>query len=43
MLYVPLGFENGLTTDELVDSRAYVSAIAQKELDTIQQQAPPPS
>ena len=31
MLYVPLDFENGLTIDALVDSGAYVSAIAQKE------------
>ena len=40
MLYVPLDFENGLTIDAHVDSGAYVSAIAQKELDRIQQQAP---
>ena len=40
MLYVPLDFENGLTIDALVDSGAYVSAIAQRELDRIQQQAP---
>ena len=40
MLYVPLDFENGLTTDAFDDSGAYVSAIAQKELDRIQQQAP---
>ena len=40
MLYVPLDFENGLTIDALVDSGAYVSAIAQKELDRIQQHAP---
>ena len=39
-LYVPLDFENGLTIDALVDSGAYVSAIAPKELDRIQQQAP---
>ena len=39
MLYVPLVFENNLTIDALVDSGAYVSAIAQKELDRIQQQA----
>ena len=31
MLYVPLDFENGLTLDALVDSGAYVSAIAQKK------------
>ena len=40
MLYVPLDFENGLTIDALVDLGIYVSAIAQKELDRIQQQAP---
>ena len=40
MLYVPLDFENGLTIDALVDSVAYVSAIAQTELDRIKQQAP---
>ena len=40
MLCVPLDFENGLTIDALVDSRAYVSANAQSELDRIKQQAP---
>ena len=40
MLYVPLDFENGLTIDALVDSGAYVSAIAQKQLDRIKQQTP---
>ena len=40
MLYVPLDFENGLTIDALVDSRAYVSAITQTELNRIKQQAP---
>ena len=40
MLYVPLDFENGLTIDALADSGAYVSAIAQKELDRMKQQAP---
>ena len=40
MLYVPLDFENGLTIDALVDSGAYVSAIAQKEMDRIKQQTP---
>ena len=40
MLHVPLDFEYGLTIDALVDSGACVSAIAQKELDRIQQQAP---
>ena len=39
MLYVPLDFENGLTIDALLDSGAYVSAKAQKELDRIKQQA----
>ena len=33
LLYVPLDFESGLTIDALVDSGAYVSAKAQKELD----------
>ena len=40
MLYVHLDFEKGLTLDALIDSGGYVSAIAQKELDRIQQQAP---
>ena len=40
MLYVPLDFENGLAIDVLVDSGAYVSAIAQNELDRIKQQSP---
>ena len=40
MPYVPLDFENGLTIDALVHSGAYVSAIAQTELDRIKQQAP---
>ena len=40
MLHVPLDFENGLTIDALVDSGAYRSAIAQKELDRIKQQSP---
>ena len=39
LLYVPLDFRNGLTIDALVDSRAYVSAIAQTELHRIKQQA----
>ena len=39
ILYVPLDLENGLTIDALVDSGAYVSAKAQKELDRIKQQA----
>ena len=40
VLYVPLDFENGLTIDALVDSVAYVSAIAPKKLDRIKQQSP---
>ena len=39
MLYVPLDFENNLTVDALVDSGAFVSAIAQDDLDTIKQKA----
>ena len=35
MLYVPLDFENNLTVDALVDSGAFVSAVAQDDLDTI--------
>ena len=41
MLYVPLDFKNGLTIDALVDSGAYVIAIAQKGLKRIKQQSPP--
>ena len=40
MLYVPLDFKNSLTIDVLVDSWAYVSAIAQTELDRRKEQAP---
>ena len=40
MLYVPLDFENSLTIEALVDSGAYVSAKAQKDLDRVKQQAP---
>ena len=40
MLYVPLDFENNLTADALVDSGAFVSAIAQDDLETIKQKAP---
>ena len=39
MLCVPLDFKKGLTKDVFVDSEAYVSAIAQSELDRIKQQA----
>ena len=40
MLYVPLDFENNLTVDALVDSGAFVSAIAQDDLETIKQKPP---
>ena len=40
ILYVPLDFENNITVDALVDSGAFVSAIAQDDLDTIKQKAP---
>ena len=40
MLYVPVDFEIGLTIDVLIDSGAYVSAIAQKEPDRIKKEAP---
>ena len=40
MLCVPLDFEKNLTVDDLVDSRAYVSAIHQNVLDAIKQIAP---
>ena len=40
MLYVPLVFENNLTVDVLVDSGAFVNAIALDDLDTIKQEAP---
>ena len=40
MLYVFLEFENGLTLATLVDSTAYVTAIAPIELDRIKQKAP---
>ena len=40
MLYVPLDFENNLSVDALVDSGAFVSAIAQDDLETIKQNAP---
>ena len=39
MLYVPLDFENNHTVDALVDSGAFVSAIAQDDLETIKQNA----
>ena len=40
MLCVPLDFENNLTVDALVDLEAFVSGIAQADLDTIKQKAP---
>ena len=40
MLYVPLDFEKILTVGALVDSGAFVSAIAQDDLETIKQKAP---
>ena len=40
MLYVPLDFENNLTIHALVDSGAFVSAIALDDLETIKQKAP---
>ena len=40
MLYMLLDFENNLTVDAFVDSRAFVSAIAQDNLDTIKEKAP---
>ena len=40
MLYVPLDFENNQTVDALVDSEAFVSAIAQDDLETNKQKAP---
>ena len=40
MLYVPLDFENNHTIDALVDSGAFVTAIAQDDLETVKQKAP---
>ena len=40
MLNVALDFDNNLTKDALVISRAYVSAIGQNELDTMKQKSP---
>ena len=40
MLYIPLDYENGWTIEALVDLGAYVTAIAQKELDRNKQEAP---
>ena len=39
-LYVPLDIENNLKIDALVDSRTYVKAIAQNQLETKKQRAP---
>ena len=40
LLYFPLNFESCLAIHALVDSGAFVSAIAQKYLDIIKQQSP---
>ena len=40
MLYVPSDFEKNPTVDALVDSGAFVSAIAQEDSDTLKQKAP---
>ena len=40
MLYVPLDFNDCLTVEALIDSRAYVSAIALNELDTKKNRKP---
>ena len=40
LLYVPPDFEHNLTVDALVDSGAFVSAIAQDDSETIKQKAP---
>ena len=40
LLCVLLDFENNLTVDALVDSRAFVSAIAQEDVERIKQKAP---
>ena len=40
MLNMTLDFENNLTVDALVDSGAFVSAIAQDDFETIKQKAP---
>ena len=40
MLYVRLDLENNLTVDALVDSRAFVSAVAQNDLETIKGKSP---
>ena len=39
IFYVPLDFENNITVDALVDSGAFVSTIAQDDLETIKQKA----
>ena len=40
MLYVPLDFENNLTVDALVESGAFINAIAEDDLESIKQKAP---
>ena len=43
MLYVLLDFNDCLLIDAQVDSRAYVSSIAEKELEELKYQTPPTS
>ena len=40
MLYMPLDFDKNLTADALVDSGAFVRAIAQNDLDKIKEKSP---
>ena len=40
MLYVRLDFENNLTVVALVDSRAFVTASTQNDMNTTKQKAP---
>ena len=40
MIYVPLNSENNLTVDALLDSREFVSSIAQDNVETLKQKAP---
>ena len=39
MLYVPLDFDKNVTVDALAQWRAFISAIAQNDLDTIKEKA----
>ena len=43
MPYVSLDFKKGVIKEALMDSRAYVSAIAENEPEKTKQQAPPSS